>query len=85
MNAIQNAGIIVSGAGLESPDQATAISSRNGQRHVQDGPFADTKEQLAGFFVIDVPDRETAVEWAGRYVDAVDGHAEVRPNLPPRM
>ena len=84
MSAIQNAGIVVSGAGLQTPDQTVAVESRNGQRRVQDGPFADTKEQLAGFMIIDVPDRDAAVEWALRYVDAIGGRAEVRPNLPPR-
>ncbi|MGO4831570.1 YciI family protein, partial [Rhizobiaceae sp. 2RAB30] len=49
---------------------------------VQDGPFADTKEQLGGFFIIDVPDMDTALKWAARYPSGPQGGVEVRPNLP---
>ena len=54
----------------------------DGKRRVQDGPFADTKEQLGGFFVIDVPDLDTALSWAARCPAAASGAVEVRPNLP---
>ena len=53
-------------------------------RQVQDGPYADTKEQLGGFFVIDVPDLDAALEWARKRPDGHQGSAEVRPVLPPR-
>ena len=53
-----------------------------GKRQVQDGPFADTKEQLGGFFVIDVADLDTALAWAARAPCAATGGVEVRPVLP---
>ena len=77
--AIIDAGIVVSGAGLQPPDTATSVRPQNGQFQVQDGPFADTKEQLGGFFVIDVPDLDTALQWAARYPAGAGGGAEVRP------
>ncbi len=56
MKAMQEAGIYVTGAGLQPPSAATTVRLRNGERMVQDGPFADTKEQLGGFAVIEAPD-----------------------------
>lgn len=82
-NALREAGIVVGGAGLETPDKATTVKLQNGQRLVQDGPYADTKEQLGGFFIISVPDMDTALEWACRYPFLAHGAAEVRPNLTP--
>ncbi|MDP9037195.1 MAG: YciI family protein [Myxococcota bacterium] len=81
--ALSNAGIVVGGAGLEPPDTATTVRYENGQRLVQDGPFAATKEQLGGFYVIDVPDLETALSWAARYPAGPGGAVEVRPTMPP--
>ena len=83
MQALRAAGIVVAGAGLEPPEQATTVRLRDGQRLVQDGPYADTKEQLGGFFVIDVPDLDTALDWAARFPAGPDDVVEVRPNLPP--
>lgn len=82
VKALQNAGIVVGGAGLEPPDAAATVRLQDGQRHVQDGPFAATKEQLGGFFVIEVPDLETALRWAALYPAGPGGAVEVRPNLP---
>ena len=56
---------------------------RDGKRIVQDGPFADTKEQLGGYFVIEVPDLDAALEWAARAPSAACASVEVRPVLPP--
>ena len=82
MKALQDAGIIVVGAGLQKPGTATSLRiNRGGGHHVQDGPFADTKEQLAGFFIIDVPDMDTALKWAARYPGGPGGGVEVRPAL----
>jgi hypothetical protein len=80
MKALRDAGVVVAGAGLQPPETATTLRLRNGQRQVQDGPYADTKEQLGGFFVIDVPDLDAALDWAARYPGEL---VEVRPNLPP--
>jgi hypothetical protein len=81
VKAIRDAGIHVAGAGLEPPRTATTLTLRNGERRVQDGPFADTKEQLGGFLVIDVPDLDTALDWAARCPAAATGKVEVRPTL----
>ncbi len=85
VQAVQAAGIVRSGAGLQPPSTATTVRVAAGRRQVQDGPFADTKEQLGGFFVIDVPHLDTALEWASRApcAAAEAGGVEVRPVLPP--
>jgi hypothetical protein len=82
MKALQEAGVIVAGAGLEPPETATSVRRRDGQRLVQDGPFADTKEQLAGFFIIEVPDLDAALDWAARYPAGPGDGVEVRPVMP---
>lgn len=81
MQAVRDAGIFRGGAGLEPPDTATTVRVRDGKRSVQDGPYADTKEQLGGFFIIEVPDLDTALEWAARYPAGPHGLVEVRPNI----
>ena len=82
MQAIRDAGIFAGGAGLEPSDTATTIRRKDGTRLVQDGPYADTKEQLGGFLVIEVPDLDSALGWAARYPAGPDGVVEVRPNIP---
>jgi hypothetical protein len=77
--ALQAAGIFVAGVGLGSPDNATLVSVRDGKRQVQDGPYAESKEFLGGFVVIDVPDLDTALEWAARNPSAANGKIEVLP------
>jgi len=79
--ALQAAGIFIAGAGLESPRSATTVSVRDGKRQVQDGPYAETKEFLAGIGIIDVPDLDTALEWAARHPAAAYSRIEVRPLL----
>ena len=66
-----------------SCNTATTVRIRDGKRLVQDGPFADTKEQLGGYFVIEVPDLDAALEWAARAPSAACASVEVRPVLPP--
>jgi hypothetical protein len=82
MKALQESGVVVSSAGLEPPQTATSIRLSEGKL-VQDGPYADTKEQLGGFFIIDVPDLDTALEWAARCPAGESTVVEVRPNLAP--
>ncbi len=77
--ALHAAGIFVAGAGLDSPQHTTSVSVRDGKRLVQDGPYAETKEFLAGFVIIDVPDLNTALEWAARNPSAATTPIEVRP------
>lgn len=83
ISAMAEAGIIVKGDGLQGPHTATTVRVRDGKRLVQDGPFADTKEQLGGYFVIEAPDLDTALAWAARAPSAADASVEVRPVLPP--
>lgn len=83
LQALKAAGVYVGGAGLQPPEIATSIRMRNGGRMVQDGPFADTKEQLGGFFLINVRDRDAAIHWASLYPIRGNEVVELRPNLPP--
>src|SRR4051794_24176302 len=80
--ALIEAGIMVSGAGLQGVETATTVQVRSGERLLTDGPFADTKEHLLGFYVIDVPDLDTALEWAAQVPNVRTGSVEVRPILP---
>jgi hypothetical protein len=80
--ALTHAGVMAGGKGLEPPSTATTVRFRGGERTVQDGPFADTKEQLGGFFILDVPDLDAALEWAARCPAVTQGGAvEVRPAM----
>jgi hypothetical protein len=80
-DALRSADVLAGGRGLESPATGTTLRLRSGERTVQDGPYAETKEQLGGFFIIDVPDLETALDWAVRCPAVGDGAVEVRPLL----
>ncbi len=82
--ALKDAGVFVGGSGLQPPETATTLKGADGQRQVQDGPYADTKEQLGGFYIIDVPDLDAALEWAARCPGREGKTLEIRPNLPPR-
>jgi hypothetical protein len=79
--ALREAGVMTGGAPLQPSQTGTTLRQRDGKRHVQDGPYADTKEQLGGFYEIDVPDLDTALQWAARCPAAATGAVEVRPNL----
>ena len=81
IGALAQAGIVVSGNGLQPPEMATTLRMRGNERQVQDGPFADTKEQLGGYFIIEVPDLDAALQWASRAPCASTGGVEVRPVL----
>lgn len=80
--ALDDAGIGKSGKrgnALQPPVAGTTVRLKNGKRQVQDGPYADTKEQLGGYMLIDVPSLDQALEWAARCPAAVNGAVEVRP------
>ena len=79
--ALSDAGVLRGAGGLHPPSSATTLRLREGQRLLQDGPFAETKEQLGGYFVLDLPDLDAALEWAGRCPSATTGSVEVRPQL----
>ncbi len=80
--ALQEGNVAAGGTPLQPSGTATSLRIREGKRHVQDGPFADSKEQLGGFFIINVPDLDAALEWAARCPSASTGGVEVRPVLP---
>jgi len=80
--ALNAAGVMVGGAPLQPGHLGTTIRHKAGQRQVQDGPYAEAKEQLGGYYVIEVPDLDTALDWAARCPAATSGAVEVRPNLP---
>jgi len=76
---LDEAGVLASAEVLQQSKGTTTVTLANGQFVVQDGPFADTKEQLGGTFVIDVPDLDSAIEWARRAPSVSWGHIEIRP------
>jgi hypothetical protein len=80
--ALIEAGIMVDGAGLQGVETATTVQVRGGERLLTDGPFADTKEHLLGFYVIDVPSLDAALDWAAKVPNVRTGSVEVRPILP---
>lgn len=82
IDALSQAGIVVNGNGLLGPETATTIRVRDGQREVHDGPFADTREQLGGYFILDVPNLDVAIEWAAKAPAALIGAVEIRPVMP---
>lgn len=78
-DALKTAGVMVSSLGLPSPKTATTIRVREGKRQIHDGPYAETKEFLGGFAILEVPDLAAATEWAARCPAASCGAVEVRP------
>lgn len=81
-NALLESGVFVAGDPLEPPETGATIRIRGGKRGVQDGPFADTKEQLGGFTILELPSLDSALEWAARCPAASSGAVEVRPLAP---
>jgi hypothetical protein len=71
-------GVLIACEPLEGSSSATTIHVRDGERIVSDGPFAETKEQLGGFCLLECEDRDEAMEWAGK-VPLSSGSIEVRP------
>src|SRR3954462_742308 len=76
---MQEKGILVAGDGLYPTSTATTVRLRDGERDVTDGPFAETKEQLGGFYVLDVKDLDEAIEWAAKIPGAQFGSIQIRP------
>src|SRR5262249_53425000 len=71
--ALVEAGVYIGGDALETPETGSTVRMHEGNRRVQDGPYADTKEQLAGFIILDVPSLDVALQWAGRCPTASAG------------
>ena len=80
--ALVESGKYVAGDPLEAPETGTTVRLREGKRRVQDGPIADTKEQLGGFIIMELPSLDEALDWAARCPTAATGAVEVRPLAP---
>jgi hypothetical protein len=80
--AMVQAGVYVGGDPLHLPETGTTVRLKDGKRRVQDGPYADTKEQLGGFIILELPSLDAALDWAARCPAASAGAVEVRPLAP---
>ena len=78
--ALDAAGVLVSAEVLQPSAVTTSVTAPDGTLRVQDGPFADTREQLGGTFVVDVADLDAAIGWAGKAPSISWGTVEVRPS-----
>jgi len=76
---LAQAGALLGGEALQMPETATTLQVRDGNQITTDGPFAETKEILGGFYLIDVPDLDAAIEWAAKVPSATYGKVEIRP------
>lgn len=77
--ALRKAGIVRSSNRLHPANTATTIKVRDGKTEVLNGPFIETREELGGYYLIDVPDIDAALSWAARCPGASHGAVEVRP------
>jgi hypothetical protein len=77
--AMNKAGVLRGGNRLRPTTAASTVRVANGKTQVLDGPYADTKEQLGGYYLIDVPDLDAALAWAAKCPGASRGAIEVRP------
>ncbi len=73
------AGVFVGGEGLQGTNTATTVRVRDGERLLTDGPYAETKEQIGGYYVLDCKDLDDALNWAAQIPEAKTGSIEVRP------
>jgi hypothetical protein len=78
--ALDEAGVLISAEVLQPSSSTTTLTLQDGRPRIQDGPFADTKEQLGGTFVLDVPDLDAALAWAEKCPAAEWGTIEIRPS-----
>ncbi len=83
IQALKDADIFLATDWLLPSSTATTITLRDGSRRIQDGPYADTKEQMGGYFAIEAPDLDTALEWAEKCPAARYGVVEVRASAMP--
>ncbi|WP_147918391.1 YciI family protein [Ruania zhangjianzhongii] len=77
--ALQAAGVLIGADIMQFSHATTTLTRRTGSTQVQDGPFAETKEALAGVFIIEVPDADAALAWAEKCPGASYGSVEIRP------
>ena len=76
---VEDGGIYLAGEGLQPTATATSVQVRDGERIVSDGPFAETKEELGGFYLLECKDLDEAIAWAAKIPGAQVGTIEVRP------
>ena len=76
---LQESGSMVAGDALQPTETATTVRVRNDETLTTDGPFAETKEQLGGYYIVDVGSIDEALEWAAKIPGASHGSVEVRP------
>ena len=79
MKAMADAGVSKGGQRLRPTSTATTVRVKDGETQVLNGPYAEVKEQLGGYFLIDAPDLDAAISWAARCPAAQHGAVEVRP------
>ena len=79
---LQDRGVLVAGDPLQPTSTATSVRVRDGEQLTTDGPFAETKEQLAGYYIVDVETLDDALAWAAKIPGARIGTIEVRPLMP---
>ena len=79
VEALKKAGVAAGSDRLQGTQTATTVRVVDGKTQVLDGPYVETKEQLAGYYLIDVPDLDAALSWAARCPGASRGAIEVRP------
>jgi hypothetical protein len=79
MEAMTKAGVLKDSKGLYQTSAATTVRVSDGKTHVLDGPYAESKEQLGGFHIIEAADLDAAIAWAARSPTALHGVVEVRP------
>lgn len=84
-DAMAKAGVLKASTGLHPTATATTVRVADGKTQVLDGPYADSREQLGGFHVIEAPDLDTALSWAARSPTALHGVVEVRPIMDKNM
>lgn len=77
---LDEAGVLISAEVLQPSPSSTTVTLRDGRLTVQDGPYADTKEQIGGTFVIEVPDLDAALAWAEKHPAVQWGTVEIRPS-----
>lgn len=82
IDLLVKAGVMRGGQGLQPHQTAKSLRLKQGQRQVHDGPFADTKEQLGGFYIIEANNIEEALHWAQQCPVTAEGGIEVRETLP---
>src|SRR5262245_42621158 len=75
----QKAGVLLGGEGLQPTSTATTVRVRDGEALTTDGPFAETREQLGGYYLLDCKDLDDAISWAAKIPGAQSGSVEVRP------